>query len=152
MALIDPYCTIVEADAFLDTSSSWNAVSDSEKTTALFWGRTYLDSYYTCINWDDELVNDLYPDYPDNLKYANALLADEYIKGNLFKVSATGNKEIVKKRVKAGDVESETTYRGEAGTDSGVGIDPFPEVTSLLAEWCSANIDSGLGNIRLVRT
>lgn len=152
MALIDPYCTIAEADVFLDTSSSWNAASDSEKTIALFWGRTYIDSNYTCVDWTDILLFPDYPELPENLKYANALLADEYLNGNLFNAAPTGNKEVVKKRVKAGDVEAETTYRGESGTDSGSSVDPFPSVSALLAEWCSSNDASGICNIRLVRT
>lgn len=152
MALVDPYCTIAEADVFLATSSSWNAATDSEKTIALFWGRTYIDSNYSCMDWTDTTLFPDYPDLPENLKYANALLADEYLNGNLFNVTPAGNKEVVKKRVKAGDVESETTYRGESGTDSGGDVDPFPAVSALLSEWCSVNGNCSMCNVRLIRT
>ena len=134
MALITPYCTLVEADVFLSTSSTWNNASDTEKNSALFWGRIYIDSKYACVDWT---TLDTTPSYPEELKYANALLAEAYIDGTLFDVDETGNRVLTSKRVKAGDVEVEKRYQGDRSFSIGNKIDEFPEVTALLAEYCN---------------
>ncbi len=102
MALITPYLTITEANSFL-TSSIWEDAEIPTKQHALEMGRLYLDSTYSCIEFDE--VNP-----PEAIKYANALLAEDFLQGYLIKKGGTVEGTIKKKRSKAGPVETETEY------------------------------------------
>lgn len=134
MALIDSYCTIAEADVFLANSAIWSEATDTEKTSALFWGRMYIDSKYTCVDW---ATLDTTPDYPEELKYANALLAEAYLDGSLFEFDETGGRVLTSKRIKADTIEIEKRYQGDRSFSTGSALDPFPEITALLTTWCT---------------
>ncbi len=105
MALVTPYVTLAEADVYLDGITAWESSEDEQKNAALFWGRVFIDSKYNCPDHD--------PDDPtDEIKYANALLAEDYINGTLLQSDGTGEPSISEKSVKAGPVEVETKYIG----------------------------------------
>lgn len=134
MALVDPYCTIIEADVFLTDSAIWLAATEAEQNKALYWGRIYIDATYTCVDWT---TLDTDPSYPEELKYANALTAEAYLNGDLYEVSETGDRAVTSIKVKAGDVESEKRYQGDRAFSMGSAIDQFPEITAVLENYCS---------------
>jgi len=105
MALVTPYITIAETDVYLEGSAIWDSAEDEQKNAALFWGRIYIDSKYSCPDHD--------PDAPtDEIKYANALLAEDYLAGTLLNTEGTSEPTVSAKMVKAGPVEVETKYLG----------------------------------------
>ena len=124
MALKDPYCTLAEADSYLDGHSDWESAEDETKQTALFWGRIYIDSKYRCPDLDET-------DPSDNIKYANALLAEDYIQGNLLRSDGSKDPVVAKKRVKAGSVETEKSFLG------GQKINYQQDVDALLSGECT---------------
>ena len=145
MALKTPYCTVVEANAYLKSNEAWSNLDNSEKNTHLLNGRYYIDSNYTCSEIDEANI-------PDEFKYANALLAEFDLSVGIFSVSATGNAPVVKEKAKAGEVESEITYAGSRSTSLRLnGIDQFPSVTSILNEYCSLEKGSGIKSVSLLR-
>ena len=94
------YASVAEADAFLSNDDVWLELEENVKEDALLWGRYYIDTKFTCTV-DSEVI-------PEEFKFANTLLAKDYtLQGDLF----FDNEDSVKKKfVKAGEVESETTY------------------------------------------
>ena len=116
MALVTPYCKTFEADSYLSSNDAWLDLDDDVKENALFWGRVYLDSNYRCVKF-------LQDDAPDEIKFANALLAYDYTQGKLIKKSGTVNGNVTLKRVKAGKVEVETRYNGAHKTSEQVDVD-----------------------------
>ena len=129
MALVTPYVTLAEADVYLVDRTSWEDADDDVKNNALFWGRIYIDSIYNC----PDLIDD--PDNPtDQIKFANALLAEDWIQGNLLNTSGTTEPTVKMKRVKAGSVESETEYLG------GTVNNPQQDVDALLSSECSKRV------------
>ena len=126
MALQEPYISSTEADEYLEDSAAWNNATDSEKDQALFWGRIYIDTNFTC----SALIAD--PANPsENVKYANALLAEDWLEGTLFQGEDTRKGTMVHKRVRAGSVESQKSYYvGSAQED----------ISNLLSSECSKNI------------
>ncbi len=107
MALKTPYCDIPCADTYLVDSTTWSAASDAQKNTALMYGAIWIDSNYKC----SDLIAD--PDNPsDNIKYANALLAEDYLEGTIYSSDGVSSDSIKMKRVKAGSVESEKEFLG----------------------------------------
>lgn len=124
MALNLPYCTLSEADSYLEGSSSWESAEDEAKNTALFWGRVYIDSNYSCPSLTETNVS-------DEIKYANALLAEDYIEGTLLPSSGSKKPSITSKRSKAGPVESEIKYAGSYKEN------PQQDVDSLLNNQCT---------------
>ena len=111
MALVIPYCTVSDANTLLTGSTVWNGASTTQKEQALFWGRVYLDSNYNCTSFEET-------DIPDEIEYANALLAEDWIEGTLNRSSTAVSGRVIKKRIKAGSVESETEYLPGATTGS----------------------------------
>ncbi|RLF44888.1 MAG: hypothetical protein DRN17_03615 [Thermoplasmata archaeon] len=124
MALATPYCTIDEATDYLGESVIWEDAELIQKNNALFWGRVYLDSTYSCAIFDET-------DPPDEIKYANALLAEDWLDGSLIDDGSKVSGSVKMKRVKAGSVESETEYR--TGTSGGNSQD---DVDKLLSGLC----------------
>jgi len=109
VALVTPYCTVAEANTYLTGSEIWSSANTSQKNNALFWGRVHLDSTYSCAVFDEA-------DPPDEIKYANALLAEDWLDGSLIDDGSKVSGSVKMKRVKAGSVESETEYRtGSSG-------------------------------------
>lgn len=135
MPLITPYCSEAEADVFLAASIIWGAATPSEKQQALFWGRVWLDSNLTCPNLDPAVPS-------ETIKYANALLAEDYLDGTLIDqpgvVSATG---IKRKKQKAGSVEQETEYFEGGGATE---INHQDNVMMLLQDECPTSTGSGM--------
>lgn len=111
MALVTPYCTVSEANTYLVGSSAWADANTTQKNSALFWGRIHLDSKYSCVAFDED-------DPPDEVKYANALLAEDYLQGTLLDDGTDVNGRIKLKRSKAGSVETETEYLGGASVNN----------------------------------
>lgn len=143
MALATPYCTVLEADVFLSTSSIWNSATTAEKEQALFWGRVWLDANFTC----PDLALD--PDNPsETVKYANALLAEDYLDGTLTDNENTSSGVTGVKRLmqKAGSVEQETEYFEGGGS---VEIDYQEDVKLLLDSECT--LKYGTSTIDLTR-
>lgn len=105
MALNPPYCTLAEADVYLDGVAIWESAEDEAKNSALFWGRVYIDSKYRCPNLDSDNPT-------DEIKFANALLAEDYLNGTLLNSEGDREPFISRKRAKAGSVEVETHYIG----------------------------------------
>ena len=145
MALKVPYATVSEANSFLSESDSWSDLTTSEKEIHLLNGRYFLDSYYTCTLEDENNI-------PDEFAYANSLLAEIDLNTGLFIVDKTIGNAVVKKRSVAGDVESEITYSGSRSTVMHLNsIDSYPQVTSILSEYCSIT-NSSMNNVNLLRT
>jgi hypothetical protein len=133
MALVTPYCTVSEADVYLSDSDSWIDLESSVKQNALFWGRVYLDSNYRCISFDESNA-------PDEIKFANALLAKDYTEGNLIKAGGKLSGSVKLKRVKAGKVEVETEYVGANKTSYQSDVD------YLLNEYCTKKTSAKIIN------
>lgn len=134
MALTTPYCTIQEATTFLGESEAWENAEKPERERALFWGRIWIDTHFSC---------DFAPDNaPDELKFANALLAEDWLEGKLITETAP-SKAIKRKKVSAGAVSTETEYLlgGEQTVHQ-------KDVLVLLSSIC---VKSGFGTKRLTR-
>lgn len=146
MALKTPYVTLTEANVYLKDNVDWGNLDTSQKNNHLVNGRYFMDSNYTCT------VLASGAETPEEYKYANSLLAEIDLATGLFTVDKTVNSPVVKKRVKAGDVESETIYAG--GNSSSLrmnGVDPYPVITSILNEFCYMNKTSGVSMTKLAR-
>lgn len=118
--MITPYCTVEQADELLGIVEPWVGALLAEKEAALVQGTLYIDSIYYCsINPND---------IPDTVVEANALLANEHLKLSLWdRQDGLGN--ISSKSVKAGSVETSTSYEVNKGS---TWSDPFPSITALL--------------------
>jgi len=146
MALKTPYATNLEADAYLSESDAWQDLESSQKTEYLTNGRYFIDSNYTCTELDDA------DPIPDEYKYANTLLAEMDLSTGIFSIDKTGGSPVVSKKVKAGSVESETSYAGQFSASTKMNaIDPHPQVTSLLSEFCTLNKSSSTKSVSLLR-
>lgn len=122
MALIDSvqaYCTRAEADAILGVTSPWVGATGEDKDAALKQGALYIDFNYACT----------FDEIPDNLKEANAILANEHLTQSLWD-RQDGLAPMSEKSVKAGSVASTTKYAEHGGSRW---VDPFPNVTALLS-------------------
>jgi hypothetical protein len=82
----------------------------------------YIDVTYRC-SWN---TND---GTPDNVKEANAFLANQHLTQSLW-THQDGLAPVQFTSVKAGSVESKTSYAEHGGSRW---VDPFPDVTALLA-------------------
>lgn len=132
MALKTPYATVQQANSYLSNNDAWQDLSTSEKNVYLTNGRYYIDSTYTCSAEVDMT------DIPEEYVWANSILAGVDVSNSIFAEDPTAENPIVKKRSKAGSVETEVEYAGNRSTDTSFGaVDPYPVVTSLLAEYCS---------------
>jgi len=138
MAYLAGYCDLDFANAN-NKSSDWARKSVDDKNYAITFGRIYIDKTYTCLDPDDNEVwdwdTDDYTTIPDEVQKANAILAEQFILGNLTSTDPVVSGPIVKKRVKAGSVESETIYKGYYSASSKF-QDILPEVTMLLSPYC----------------
>jgi hypothetical protein len=100
IGVTDAYCTLAEADSYLADYSTWNNSTDEQKTEALLSSRYYLDITYSCDLSTTTTI-------PDELKFANAILANDFIADpTIFDNGPT----VIQERVKADTVESETKY------------------------------------------
>ena len=134
MAYLAGYCELSFANVN-NTSSAWSSASSTQKSFAISMGRIYIDDKYSCIDsstWD---TTD-YTTIPDEVQLANAMLAEEYISGTLIETELQPSGPITKKKVKAGSVETETTYKGYYSR-SASHKDQHPYVTMLLSPYCT---------------
>lgn len=137
----EAYATVAEADAFLAGDSTWGNLSTNEKDDALLWGRYYIDDNFECFLSSLDSI-------PDELKYSNSLLATDFVtNGTLYKETAVSS-GLKKKKVKAGDVETETEYF-ESEDSSVIAPPSIRKVRSVLAPICERT--SGTGTVNLVR-
>lgn len=121
---VEPYATVAEANVILGTTEPWIGSTTEQKEQALSYGKMYIDLYFSCT-----LTNPV----QDNVKEANALLANYHLTTPLFDSSTVSTEQsrkgLIKERVKADTVESEKQY------DAGVAlskVDKYPDVTALL--------------------
>ena len=121
---VTPYATVAEADALINPNSdAWIGALPDAKLEALQQGRIYIDLYYTC-NISDPT--------DQNVKDANILLAEKHVTQNIFG-RQTGKGPLSEETVKAGSVASTKKY-AVSSQGSQAWIDPFPEITALLAQ------------------
>ena len=148
MALKTPYATVTEANSYLSDSDEWSDLTTTEKNNHLLNGRYYIDANYSCIIETDTNGDEV---IPEEFVYANSLLANISTINGLFNVDKTLGNAIVKKKSVAGPVESEITYAGSRSTNTNLNsIDSYPQVTSLLSEYCSRS-KSSMNSINLLR-
>ena len=117
LGVTEGFLTELEADVYLeDISAKWKADTDENKLFAISTTRHYLESHYTAT---------ITGAIPEELKYANALLANDYVIG---KASFESGTKIKKKVVKAGPVLSEKEFAGTGDTEPS----SWPIVKSIL--------------------
>lgn len=100
LTVTEAYATLSEADIYLENNSDWNGATDEDKTEALLDSRYYID-----VNWYCDLST--YDTIPDELKYANAVLAGDLISDPESMDAGPNTK---KKFSKAGSVATMTEY------------------------------------------
>lgn len=145
MAIVDStYASVAEADTFLGETLPWEDAEAADKQTALEWATVYMNDTYS-IALEDGVAT------PTSLKNANALLANEHLTQNLFTTAFATAPQVgvTLERVVAGDVESETRYDSNWSRNW---IDPFPQISALLAVAGYSISKGGLGQPQLVRT
>ena len=133
MAYVTPYCELSFANS-INVSDEWEDAETSDKDMALVYGRLFIDQSYTCDDTDWDTSD--YSTIPEEVQRSNAILAEMYIQGVLFPDSKGASGPVTKKRVKAGSVESETTYLGFYAAYTKT-TDQKPEITMLLSPYCS---------------
>lgn len=128
MAIVDikgtlptPYITLADAEILLASVDPWIQNDDEIQNEALGWARSYLDDNYS--------HSFVLTDPPDNVKYANALLANYHLTESLFVRQAANVNPVSESEVKAGSVSSKKKFRNARSF-----IDPFPDVTNLIAD------------------
>lgn len=122
-ALPTPYVSNANADTVNAGVTEWDAATESQQDAALSYGRSFIDSRYTCETFDED-------DAPAEIQMANALFAVEYLKGTLYAEPETN---VVEQSVKAGEVETRKRFARSGGTST---IDPFPAITAILSGTC----------------
>jgi len=75
LGVTESYATIAEADAYLENNTAWQDATDEVKADGLLAGRYYIDITFSCDLSDVDVI-------PDELKYANSLLASDYVADN----------------------------------------------------------------------
>ncbi|MDX1698961.1 MAG: hypothetical protein R3250_00015 [Melioribacteraceae bacterium] len=126
MALKEPYCDIACADTYLANSTTWSNATDPEKNNALFWGRTWLDSFFRCPNLDENNPS-------DEIQYANALAAEDYLQGTLLASDGSSSNFTVRSE----EVSAQTGTHVDTEYMGGLSTNPQQDIESLLAEQCS---------------
>jgi len=123
ITVMDSYATVAEAKIYLAIRDDWNFADKKTKEDALLWGRYYIDANFNCVIDFDAI--------PDEVKFANSLLAYDYFsQGDLF---FDNQSNVLIKKIKAGPVETETEYQ------SGKTEKPnsLSKVVSILSVLCS---------------
>ena len=140
LAYNEAYATSAEADVFLASNATWLNLSKPEKDDALLWLRYYIHDNFDCYLSTLDAI-------PEELKYANSLLAADYsVDGTLYQTNTESGLKL--KRVKAGDVETEKEYF-EGNTSSSSEPSSIRQVRGLLSSICTRT--SGTGTVNLVR-
>jgi len=110
----ESYATLDEADLYFEDTILWLEAEEQTKLDGLIYGRYYIDQNFTCVD-PGELDT-----IPDELKYANSLLALDYISDQtIFDSGANLKRELVQ----AGSVISENEYfSGASNKPASLGI------------------------------
>lgn len=133
MAYLPGYCDIAFADD-INLSDEWQYSEDEQKDFALTMARLYIDKNYSCS--DDLWDTSDYTTIPEEVQRANAVLAEKYIKGLLINTETPISGPITSKKVKAGSVETTTTYLG-GYSNTPKKIDQNEEVTIMISAYCT---------------
>ena len=100
LLVTDSYASISEADVYLENNTVWSSATDETKTDALIFSRHYIDSKFVCDLSSYDVI-------PDELKYANSLLAADYVADtSVFDASSL----VKSKSVRADVVSSSEEY------------------------------------------
>lgn len=140
MAYIPGYCELSFANSN-NSSTEWTDSTDDAKNFAISFGRSYIDSKYTCEDsstWD----TDDYTTIPDEVQLANSKLAERYVLGVFSPDIKQYAGPIVKKKVKAGSVESDTIYKGFYSQGGGNLYDENKEISIILSPYCTIGANS----------
>jgi len=147
MAFIPPYTDISFADLY-NSSEAWSLLNDAQKDFALSFARSYIDKNYTCLKSYTETWNtDDLTTIPDNVQWANAVIAEKYALGELSGNEIEVSGPITHKKVKAGSVESETTYLGSRSTSAGSSFLDYKDVTNMLSPYCTLGNSGNLTRV-----
>lgn len=102
MSLKTPYCSVAEADVILQDNNDWLSSTETNKLSALTEARYYLDSSYSCSVDENDI--------PEELKVANAWLANDALVGEGLYDTATTTEYVKSKMVKAGPVTTSKEF------------------------------------------
>jgi len=134
MAFSTGYCTVSYANSIND-NETWDDLSTTQKELAISVGKNYIDSTYTCEDsslWDITDTTTI----PEEIQMANALLANSYITGELTDDSKQTSGPITHKKVKAGSVETSTTYLGFYSPSTKIS-DSNKDITLMISAYCT---------------
>lgn len=74
LGVTESYATLQEAEVYLEDNVAWQAAEDEVKSAGLLAGRYYIDITFSCDLTDYDNLT-----IPEALKYANSLLAADYV-------------------------------------------------------------------------
>lgn len=101
LTVTEAYATIAQASVYLFNDVVWNATNANDQNDALIYGRYYIDAHFDCISSLDTI--------PDELIYANSLLASDYLNNpSAFESQVL----LVAKSVTAGPVKVYKKFNG----------------------------------------
>lgn len=118
------YTDISYCDSVL-TSIEWLSSPTTEKQAAIDIGELWIDKYYDCTAESP---------VQDAIQKANSMLAELYVKDELFSPSSSAT-ATSNKKVKIGSIEINRTY--ESGGQQAVNL--FAEIDFLLGATCPVN-------------
>lgn len=124
LGVTEAYATVSQADLYLENIPSWVAATDEDKADALLYARYYIDNNFSCIDITDDA------EVPEELQFANSLVASDYIVDNEVLQSGANLK---RELVIAGSVTSENEYfNGATNKPPSLGI-----IKGVLKDICS---------------
>lgn len=133
------YISVVDADAILVDSTEWNAQTTKKKELAISWGRIYIDTNYSCA------IDETAPS--ESVQYANALFADQYVKGSLFETQGgrANTKTTTAETTTAGSFTVSETYAVNSSSGDVMNNDPFPDISAILYQDGCRFVPAGSG-------
>jgi len=140
----DGYCDVSYADSLLVLVTPWISTTVTNKENALQWGRVYIENTYDVpVTITDSEINDA-------LKNANAILGNEHVQEDLFFTArnAAPEKGLTEKTVQATPVKSTKKYDANISSEW---IDPFPQVTAILASGGWKVVKGGITTVPMIR-
>ena len=135
MSFSTGYCTVAYANTANENSTTWDDLETAQKELAISMGKSFIDSKYTCSDSDDWDITDT-TTIPEEIQYANAIMAERYSNGELFDTSDYKSGPIASKKVKAGSVETTTIYAGMY-SQSVKSTDNNKDITLMISAYCS---------------
>lgn len=134
MAFATGYCTVLYANS-VNENDTWDNLESSAKELAISVGKNYIDSVYTCADSTEWDITDI-STIPEEIQLANAKLANSYADGTLTDDSEDKSGPITYKKVKAGSVETATTYLGFYSQSTG-SRDKNKDITLMISAYCT---------------